>query len=83
MTWRLWTAAQRRRSKRLLFLALVPAGANHLGVSSVNFPVAAQGTGVANSFIVGLSSDGKVDVYTGNCSSYTVNIIMDITGYVI
>jgi hypothetical protein len=32
---------------------------------------------------VGLSTDGKVDIYTGNCSTYTVNIIMDITGYII
>jgi hypothetical protein len=65
------------------FLALVPHGANHAGVSSVNFPALAQGSGVANSFTVGLSSDGKVDIYTGNCSSYSVNIIIDITGYIV
>jgi hypothetical protein len=65
------------------FLALVPHGANHVGVSSVNFPALAQGSGVANAFTVGLSSDGKVDIFTGNCSSYTVNIIMDISGYII
>jgi hypothetical protein len=65
------------------FLALVPSGANHVGVSSINFPAQAQGTGLANAFTVGLSSDGKVDIYTGSCSSYTVNIIMDITGFIV
>jgi hypothetical protein len=65
------------------FLALVPSGANHTGVSSVNFPAEAAGVGVANAFTVGLSSDGKVDIYTGNCSTYTVNIILDITGFIV
>jgi hypothetical protein len=65
------------------FLALVPSGANHLGVSSINFPAQAPGTGLANAFTVGLSSDGKVDIYTGNCGNYTVNIIMDISGFII
>jgi hypothetical protein len=64
------------------FLAVVPAGANHLGVSTINFPTQAQGTGLANAFTVGLSG-GKIDIYTGNCSSYSVNIIMDITGFII
>jgi hypothetical protein len=65
------------------FLALVPSGANHLGVSSINFPAQAPGTGLANAFTVGLSSDGKIDIYTGNCGNYTVNIIMDITAFII
>jgi hypothetical protein len=66
------------------FLALVPSGANHMGVSSVNFPALPLGSGVANSFTVGLAgTPGTVDIYTGNCSTYTVNIIMDITGYII
>jgi hypothetical protein len=64
------------------FLALVPSGANHLGVSSVNFPALAQGSGVANAFTVGLTN-GAIDIYTGNCSSYSVNIIVDITGYIV
>jgi hypothetical protein len=74
------TAADATRS---CFLALVPHGASYSGVSSINFPAQAVGTGIANAFTVGLSSDGKVDIYTGNCSSYTVNIIMDTTGYII
>jgi hypothetical protein len=41
------------------------------------------GHGIANAFTVGLSSDGKVDIYTGNCGSYTVNVIIDITGYIL
>jgi hypothetical protein len=65
------------------FLTLVPHGASTTHVSSVNFPALAQGSGVANSFTVGLSSDGKVDIYTGNCSSYSANIIIDITGYIV
>jgi hypothetical protein len=65
------------------FLAVVPSGVSHTGVSTINFPAQAQGTGVANAFMVGLSNSGKIDIYTGNCSSYTVNIIVDITGYIV
>jgi hypothetical protein len=64
------------------FLAVVPSGANHTGVSTVNFPALAAGSGVANAFTVGLSN-GAIDIYTGNCSSYTVNIIVDIVGYIV
>jgi hypothetical protein len=64
------------------FLALVPHGASYTGVSSINFPVQVQGTGLANAFTGALSSDGMVDIYVGNCSSYTVNVIVDITGYI-
>jgi hypothetical protein len=65
------------------FLALVPHGVSHTGVSTINFPAQAQGTGLANAFTVGLSSDGKIDIYTGNCGNYTVNVIMDITGFIV
>jgi hypothetical protein len=64
------------------FLAVVPSGANHTGVSTVNFPALAAGSGVANAFTVGLTN-GAIDIYTGNCSSYTVNIIVDIVGYIV
>jgi hypothetical protein len=64
------------------FLAIVPSGASHTGVSSVNFLAQPPGAGTSNSFTVALSSGGAVDIYTGNCSSYEVNIIMDIFGFV-
>jgi hypothetical protein len=65
------------------FLALVPSGAGHLGVSSVNFPTEGPGIGVSNAFVAGLGTGGAIDIYSGNCSSYNVNIIMDITGFII
>jgi hypothetical protein len=62
------------------FLAVFPGGTAWPGTSSINFPPSVD---IANFFTAALGgSPGAIQILAGPCGTYTVDVVVDIFGYI-